>query len=868
MAHHQGLILLAINNLFNNNILQKRFMQNPEMEAVSILLQERKPEKYIVTKEDKEKVEKLKYKDYESYITNTYTKIDERLITGNVISNENYTIAMSQKGEGFSKYKDIYINRFKQTEDYNQGIFFYIKNIKTKDIITTNYSENDLKNTSYEISFSPDKNETKLKSGNIKVNVINTVDGNLPVEIRRLEIENLGNEEEILEVTSCFEPVLSRKEQDYAHPSFNNLFLVYEYDNNTNSIVVKRKTRNKDEKQIYLATSLYVPQEIPGELEYEIDKEKFLSRGNLNIPNMVKNSIPFSNKLGLVTEPVIAMKRTIKIKPGEVLNLDFVLSVEESKEQALLNIANFSTQSNVKKVFDLARARVDTQSRYLRIKGKDISNFQKIISYIIFKNPARIINLNSINKKEYKQSDLWKYGISGDLPIILVKITNPNETYVVKEVLKAYEFFKNKNIETELIILDEEKHSYENYVREQIENSILNNHMGYLKNIRGGIFTLSSSQIDNNDLSLLNYIASITINSKYGGIENNLKEIEERYLENYKDVSIEDKLPNLIEEDKDEINILDNNNNLKYYNEYGAFSNDGKEYLISVNKNKRAPAIWSNILANDKFGTLITESMGGYSWYNNSRLNRVTAWENHSSYDIPSEAIYIKNMDNQKVWSLGLNPMPDENNYNEIFGFGYSKYIHKSQGIEQELQVYVPKEDSLKVQILKLKNTTANKKRLKLFYYCKPVLGEDEIKTAGHLNLEFDKNSNTIYVQNLYNGEMQKNIIFASCSEKIKSFTGDKDFFLGNGGLQNPDAISKLSLNNENSLGRNACVAYEIDIELESFSEKELSILLGADEKILDCKNMSYKYSKIQNCKQELVEVKNYWEELLRKMPG
>lgn len=863
MAHHQGLILLAINNLFNNNILQKRFVKNPEIDAVTILLQERKPEKYIVTKEDKEKVEKLKYRDYESYVVNTYTKIDEKLINGNVISNEDYTVAVNQKGEGFSKYKDIYINRFKPTSDYSQGIFFYVKNIKTKNIITTNYSQNDLDKTSYEISFSPDKSEIKIRNGNIKLKVINTVDSNNPVEIRRLILENEGNDEEILEVTSCFEPVLSKKEQDYAHQAFNSLFLMYEFDEKTNSIIVRRRTRAEGEKRLYLATSLFTKESGAGELEFEIDKEKLVGRGNLEIPNMIKNSLPFSNKLGLVTDPVVSLKRIVKIKKGESATLDFVISVEGTKELAIQNLEKYMTKENVKRTFELAKARTDTESRYLRIKGKDISNFQKILSYLIFKNPAKSVNLANAKIKNYKKEDLWKYGISGDLPIILAKIKNVNDSYVVKEVLKAYEFFLNKNINVELVILDEEKHSYENYAKEEIENCILNNHMGYLKNTRGGIFTISANEIERSDLELLDFVASIIINSKFGGIENNLKEIEEKYLENYKEISNEIKLPNIVEDEEDDIDILADPQNLKYYNEYGAFSSDGKEYLISVNKNKRLPAVWSNVLANDKFGTIITESMGGYSWYKNSRLNRLTAWENNSNYDITSECIYIKNLENQKVWSLGLNPMPDDKNYNVILGFGYNKYIHKSQGIEQELEVFVPKEDSLKVQILKLRNTTPNKKKLKIVYYAKDVLGEDEIKTNGYINLNFDKNSNIICLTSLYNSELENNIVYCSCSEKIKSYTGDKDFFLGQGGIQNPDGLKKSSLNNENSLGNNSCIAYEVEVELESFSEKEISILLGAEESILDSKNMAYKYSKIQNCKEELNIVKKYWEDIL-----
>ncbi len=438
--------------------------------------------------------------------------------------------------------------------------------------------------------------------------------------------------------------------------------------------------------------------------------------------------------------------------------------------------------------------------------------------------------------------------------------------YVVKEVLKAYEFLRTKNIEVEIVILDEEKHSYENYVKEEIEGDILNNHMGYLKNVKGGIFTLSKVEIDKKDISLLEFLSTITINSQKGGLKNNIKDLEETYLEEYKEIGEEQQIKTLVEEQDDDIDILANKENLKYFNEYGSFSEDGKEYLIKVNKENRLPTVWSNIMANNKFGTVVTENMGGYTWYKNCRLNRVTAWQNSPNYDTPSEVIYLKDEENKKTWSLGLNPMPDDKNYNIIYGFGYTKYIHKSNGIEQELEVFVPKEDSCKIGILTLRNKAPNRKKLKLYYYIKPVIGEDEIKTTNYIDLNYDKNNNIICAKNLYREELEKTIIYVSSSKEIKSYTGDKNFFFGNGDISNPQAIKKVSLNNENSLGKKACIAYEIEIELESFSNKEISLILGASEDIMDCKNIAYKYQKIQNCKQALNEVKSYWKDLLGRV--
>jgi len=565
-------------------------------------------------------------------------------------------------------------------------------------------------------------------------------------------------------------------------------------------------------------------------------KKSSFGRGNIGIPQMVKNSIPFSKKIGLVTEPVVALKRTIKVKPKQKAIINLIISVGENKDKVIENVKKYKVEENIQKAFELSKAKNQAQSRYLRIKGSQIRNYQKMLSYIIFSNPTKKINMEKLPKRKYDQSELWKYGISGDIPIILVKIKDINEAYVVKEVLKAYEFFRIKNIKVEIVIIDEEKYSYENYVREEIESSILNNHMGYLKNIKGGIFTLSRGEVDKRDIELLEFISAITIDSKKGGIRNSIKEKEEEYIERYKQTGEESSKLIVSEEDSEDIDVLNNKENIKYYNEYGGFSSDGKEYLIRINKENRLPTVWSHIMANEKFGTIVTENMGGYSWYKNSRLNRVSSWENNPTYDIPTEVIYLKDMETQKSWSLGLNPKPDNKNYNVIYGFGYCKYIHKSNGIEQELEVFVPKEDSCKVSVLTLKNTMPNKKKIKLYYYIKPVIGEDELKSKGYINLDFDRNNNIICAKNLYKNELENTQIYVSCSEQINSYTGDKNFFLGNGGISNPQGLKKVCLNNENSIGKKACIAYEVEIELESFSEKQISIILGAEESNMDCK--------------------------------
>ena len=256
--------------------------------------------------------------------------------------------------------------------------------------------------------------------------------------------------------------------------------------------------------------------------------------------------------------------------------INLIIAVGENKEEIKKEIQKYKIEENIKKSVELSKAKNEAQNRYLRIKGTQIRDYQKMMSYIVFYNPTKKLNLEKLPKDKYKQSELWKYGISGDLPIILVKIKDSNDAHVVKEVLKAYEFFRTKNLETELIILDEEKHSYENYVREDVENIIQNSQIAYLKNIRAGIFELSKNEISKDDLNLLNFVSTIIIDANKGGIKNALKELEEEYLEKYKDVGKEQQITLIENENNENIDILTNIDNLKYYNEYGAFSEDGK----------------------------------------------------------------------------------------------------------------------------------------------------------------------------------------------------------------------------------------------------------------------------------------------------
>lgn len=866
MAHHQGLILLSINNLMNPFILQRRMQQNPEIKAVDILLQERMPENVILTKEKKEKPEKIKYKDYENYTEKVYTKIDPNFKRTNLISNENWTNVMLQTGEGYSKYNDIYINRYRANADVKQGISFFLKNIRSKKIWTAGYLPEISQPDKYTIHYTPDSTKLTRMDGNLETSIKTFLAPNDPVEIRCLKLKNHGQEEEMIEVTGCFEPILSTQEQDIAHPAFNNLFLRYHFLEQTNSLLIERHAREEKVENLFLGVCFYTQEDTVGELEYEIDKEKFYGRTDLILPDMVKHSKPFSKTIGLVTDPIIAMRRTIRIMPEEEIKLYFFLTASTKQEEVERCLKQYRNGQTIEILQELSKAKAAEEARYLGIKGKEIETYQQMASHLFFPSPIKK-RLNLGLNKQFEQKDLWKFGVSGDYPLVLVTIQEVNDIYVIEEVLKAYEFLRVKNQITELVILNEEKYGYDQYVKEALQTEIMIRQLGYLQNIRGGIFILNAHEITKQEKESLQYRANLILESSLGTIHTQLEEMEEKALSHKKNIGEEPKKQMIPKEEKIRSNHLDKKDtveNLKYYNEYGAFSNDGKEYMIKVNKEHQLPTTWSQVLANEHFGTIVTEGMGGYTWYDNSKLNRISSWNNNPVQDIPSEILYFKEEKEQKAWSLGFRPLPDENDYYITYGLGYAKFEHTCLGIVQEAEVFVPRTDKVKITLLKLRNTTPEKKKLKLLYYVKPVLGEEEVKSNGNIYVE--RQNQVLFAKNLYCMEGTSSLCYITTNEELVSYTGNKEFFIGKGTVQSPEALDKVSLDEQTGVQTDSCMAIQIEVELNSYETKEISLLLGAGEDLLELKNTAYQYTNLSNCRQELDKVKKQWQNLVNRM--
>ncbi len=442
-----------------------------------------------------------------------------------------------------------------------------------------------------------------------------------------------------------------------------------------------------------------------------------------------------------------------------------------------------------------------------------------------------------------------------------MRIKDVNDCDIVEQLLKAKEYFNVKNILADLVILNEEKNIYEQYVKEKIQAEILNKHLEHSVNKYNGIFILNANEISKHDVNLLIFRSNVLIDASKGNVKSQLEEQEEEYLEKTKQIGVEN--PNIVLSKEDNYNPINLKvEDLNYYNEYGGFNKNTNEYVLKIGRRDKLPTVWSHMLVNPNFGTVVTENMGGFTWCDNSRLNRITAWNNSPNQDIPSEIVYIKDKETGKVWSTS-SFITEESDCEVTYGFGYAKYTNICNDIVANTEIFVPQDANIKVNILKLKNTIASKRNLKLIYYVKPCLDEDETKSNGYINIW--KQDNIIYAKNQSSNNFAK-IAYVGTNKNIISYTGNKKFFIGNKTIKNPEGVNKVSLDNAGSLGKNACIALEINIELDGFESKELTLFIGEEEQEERIQEISNKYSNLDYCYEQLKQTKQYWYELINRV--
>jgi cyclic beta-1,2-glucan synthetase len=860
MAHHQGMSLLALDNLLNADPMPRRFHGDRRIRAVEPLLYERIPAApamhHISIRE------LLPGRLPEIGIAPSIRRFDTPDTPSpnvQLLANGRYGLMLTQAGGGYSRWREFDITRWRRdsTRDH-WGSFCYIRDSDSNRIWSVAHQPVAQAADHYEAHFPLDRAEFHRTDAGIETTTEILVTPVDDVEIRRITLVNRSLRVRHLELTSYIELALAPHVADRQHPAFQKLFVETEALAEKGCLLAHRRARAEDDPPIFAAHRLTLSQGVLGEMAFETERRVFIGRGHtLKDPLGLYKTL--SNTSGFVLDPIFSLRHSARLAPGERLQLSLVVAAGESREVVLNLMEKYAEPAATERAFELAWASAQLELRLLRIKSDDARRYQQLAGSALFPSGAMRAPYDRLQANRKGQSGLWPYGISGDLPIVLVTISDAQDLDLVREMLKAHTYWHQHGLRTDLVILNEEAGGYDQPIKEQLERMIQAGAIFTGVDQPGGVFLRAADGMPQEDQILFQAAAALSMVAARGRIAQQLGAAFEQ-----PDLPEQLARRSLPEEPSRALPYMD----LPYFNSLGGFTGDGREYAIYLGPNTHTPAPWVNVIANPSFGTLVSESGSGFTWSGNSQRNRLTAWSNDPVLDSPSEVVYIRDDETGVFWTPTARPVRERTAYRARHGAGYTVFEHNSHAIEQTYTVFVPQAESgadpVKLGLLRLRNDSARPRKLSVTLYAEWTLGENREVSQQHILTRWDGDMGALLARNRYQPDYPNRLAFAAMSPAAQTYTADRAEFLGrNGSPQAPAGMRRSNLGGLVGANLDPCAALQVRLDLAPGAAVEVVCMLGETDTPKGARQLILKYREPSQVTEVLHATQGWWDDTL-----
>lgn len=858
LAHHQGMTLLSLAYVLLDQPMQKRFEADPLLKATTLLLQEKIPKTIpFYTHSSEFTKTPRRSEDLEASIRIIKTP-DTMVPEVQLLSNGHYHVMLTNAGGGYSHWKNITVTRWRQDSTCDHwGTFCYIRDILSGEFWSNSYQPTLKKPEKYEAIFLEGRAEFRRRDQHFDTYTEIVVSPEDDIELRRVRITNRSRIQRTIDVTSYAEVVLTAQNADEAHPAFSNLFIQTQIIHTKQAILCSRRPRENNERLPCMFHLMAVHGGQLKEISYETDRMQFIGRGHSIASPVAMEVSALSGSEGSVLDPIVSIRSQIVIEPEQSVVIDIVTGMGENQEKVSSLIEKYHDKGIADRVFELAWTHNQVLLRQINARETDTQLYARMASFIFYPHASLRAPADILTKNRRSQSGLWGYTISGDLPLVLLQVTESGSLDLVRQMIQAHTYWRLKGLEVDLMICNGGHNGYQQELQEQILGLIAAGMEEKKVHHRGQILVRPVEQISTEDKILLQSVASIIISDKKGTLAHQLSR------KHSFQVPVASLIP-FVNHHPKHSQELSMHKDLLFFNGLGGFTADGSEYVIQFQKGKITPAPWINVLANPFFGTVISESGLSYTWSENAREFRLTPWSNDPVNDFSGEAFYLRDEESGFFWSPSPQPCPDEEPYVIRHGFGYTAFEHVQDGIQSQFCVYVALNAPIKYYSFKIKNLSGRPRRLSLTGYLQWVLGDQPIKPSMHVQTEVDYKTGAIYARNLYHSEFAQRIAFFNVDQTYRTLTCDRTEFLGrNGSIQNPLALSKVHLSGKAGCALDPCAAFQVPFDLRNEEEKEITFTLGVGQEIREVKNLLYGLCGAFGARNELNSVREYWKETL-----
>ena len=867
MAHHQGMSLVAFDETLNGAPMQRRFAADAELAAVLLLLQERMPRDVALAPAAPAALDARAEEEAAPAPQRRYKRADTPRPAVQLLSNGNYHLMLTQSGAGYSRWHDLDLTRWREDPTRDAwGTFIHIRDADSGKAWSTAATVVSSEIEAYQITFDDARVEQCLTLDRLEARVQIVVSPEDDIELRRLRLTNRARTPRTLELTSYAEVVLNTGAADALHPAFNNLFVQTEILSAHPAILANRRARLASEAQPWLVHMFCVREEnghggTPPETSFETDRARFLGRGNgAYDPAALRGSGALSNTAGDVLDPIVAIRQRVTVPAEGSVVVDLVIGAAANREGVLALADKYRDRALADRALAIATTHNRMQLGQINVSESEAQLYSRLASAILYADPARRAQADVAASNRLSQSGLWAHGISGDLPIALVLIGGLEKLALVRQAVAAQRYCRTKGLRFDLVVLNEERGGYRQEVNDAIYGAVSAAGEGTMVDHPGGVFIRASAQIPHEDRVQLLAVARVVLSDQAGSFTEQLKEAKATTGE-----SVVPKFAATRQAtgtDARQVSIP----KLDMYNGYGGFARGGREYAIVVEAARRTPLPWANVLANPHFGSVVTESGGGYTFFDNAHEYRLTPWHNDTVTDAGGEAFYLRDEDTGAFWSPTPSPACGRGRYLVRHGFGYSQFEHVEDGITSELRMHVDPEAPVKFFVLRLRNDSGRTRKLSITGYIEWVLGDLPAKTAQHVTSWLD-GSGALIARNTWNAEFAGHVAFFDVENAQRTVTGDRSEFLGrNGNPGAPAAMRRATLSGRLGACLDPCAAIQLPFELDDGETREVIFRLGAARSSEEAEALIMRFRRSGSARASFEATMAMWQRLVGKV--
>jgi len=824
MAHHQAMILLAIDNGLHRGRMIERFLSDPRMSGASFLLYENTPERVpaqssFATAREHPAARAPAPAPPAGW---GWKELAERPRV-QILSNGRWSTLISDRGSGGTRWDGYALTRWRADPTTDRwGTWIYLQDLASGALWSATARPTRPSPNRYEVLFAPHAVEFHRHEEEIFSRLVVCVASSADVEMRRIHLRNDSSRRRRLGVTSFAEVALARQPDDRRHPAFSKLFVESRFDVADRALYFRRRGEDGPTGTC-LAHAVILPNGA-SLVGWETDRGGFLGRtGRAAKPVGLRGGpATLSRTQGPTLDPALALGCEVELRPGDEVVLTFLTAVAGSERDALAAMNRVRSPGRIAWAMREAREHAAVELAEAGLMGEAARHAQALLCGLVY--PCRHLRKAGPSRRESErpmQGELWAAGVSGDNPVMLLRVARPEDKAETMEVLRAHAWLRRLRVEVDLIIFDEGSGGYADPLQGWLQEAVEVVHGRGALGADGGVHYVPVGRLDAESRRAIEASAAVALDTEIGGLGAQLLEGEPpRRLPPF--VPVRSSPPS-----NEGTPPLPPPEGLAFAHRRGGISPDGEHYVIRLEAGETTPAPWSTIVANPDFGFLVTERGGGFTWSENSAEHRLTPWSNDPVLDPPGEAIYLRDEETGEVWSATPSPAGDGAPYEVRHGAGVVEFRHHRHGLRQRLRFSVPPDAPVKLARLELANCWRRPRRLTVTFYAEWTLGDHRDLTASHVVTEFVPDPGLLLAWEGFSSDFQGRVALLGSSERIHGFTADRREFFGDGGPEAPAGLRRIGLGEATGSGFDPCAALQVHVDLAAGESRWIHFLLG-----------------------------------------